>query len=125
MKRIITFWKWLLSLLTWKREHVIILRIREDSMVKKTKSTAKVVEPSTGVEVVLPSSEPTIEEPQPPNTLPFYSIGRNNEGRMGVYALQFDVANNQLVKTDFYPEEQKGAVIERFKILAAGLFKVF
>ena len=57
-----------------------------------------------------------------PKVLRFFSIGIE-DGKHGLYTIEFDVANESLVSYNFAPELSRGEAVERFKINAAGIFR--
>jgi len=58
-----------------------------------------------------------------PKVIRFFSLG-NEESKPGVYSMEFDVNNNQLVSLSFEPETSPGEARERFKIKVAPLFRL-
>lgn len=78
-------------------------------------------------EVSLPTkdSSQTKIEPKPVHVVQLVGVGKNAEGQIGVYAMNYDVANNAAVDYQFFPETGQTEAVERFKIISSNLFMSF
>jgi hypothetical protein len=61
-------------------------------------------------------------EPKPEYLIQLLGVAKDPAGQIGVYVVNYDVANNAVVSYEFLAESGQTEAVERFKISAANLF---